>query len=368
MHLELAHDIIALKVWDFLPEQDKQLRLVKNSLIQRLQDYERGDGSLLGEKELLAWEDALKVINLDVPQQQFIDSSKAAIEKRREVKKQQEQRELHLAQENLAIERRARKRQRYFSIGLGVLTLAAIGLSYWAYQNQLLAKQKQAEAELVAEEMGKSMQNLAQKAGSESIALIKVAEAEYDYQSAYTYASDLKTTLSNNEARIAEFAASNNTIVSDFKASIDGLKSSSENYLKRYQPIVDSGKAGEVKKMMQQLDAILKNNNFEKALNYLRSVKAMNIPFLAETLTEKERQIKQAAYNHYFSLAKNGFTNNESPRAKIINPFTWIETAENYLGTRTTASNNLRQSICAHTIVTKETFLPGIISVKEKCQ
>ena len=79
MHIELAHDIIALKVWEFLPEQDKQLRLIKNSLLQRLKDYNNGTGSLLGEKELISWEDYLDLLNLNTQQVQFIDTSNAEI-------------------------------------------------------------------------------------------------------------------------------------------------------------------------------------------------------------------------------------------------------------------------------------------------
>jgi len=34
MKVELAHDIIALKIWEQLPKRDKKLRRIKNSLQQ----------------------------------------------------------------------------------------------------------------------------------------------------------------------------------------------------------------------------------------------------------------------------------------------------------------------------------------------
>lgn len=61
MKTELAHDIIAAKVWERLPERDKELRRIMHSLEQRLRDHKEGKGSLLGEKEIIAWHDYISL-------------------------------------------------------------------------------------------------------------------------------------------------------------------------------------------------------------------------------------------------------------------------------------------------------------------
>lgn len=147
MKVELTHDIIAVKVWEKLPEQDKQLRLVRNSLQQRLLDYKKESGSLLGEKELIAWEDYFILMDLSTEQGKFIERSKEAIELKKKEEQEQRERELHLTRQKLTIELRARKRQRIFLIGLGILTLTAILLSIWATTSRQIAKEKEKEAE-----------------------------------------------------------------------------------------------------------------------------------------------------------------------------------------------------------------------------
>lgn len=69
---ELAHDIIAEKIWNRLPEQDVELRIAKKSFKQRYSDYKGGKGSLLGEKELIAWADMLERFDLDIDSRSYV--------------------------------------------------------------------------------------------------------------------------------------------------------------------------------------------------------------------------------------------------------------------------------------------------------
>lgn len=117
MKIELAHDIIAVKIWEQLPEKDKQIRQIKRSFLQRYLDYDKGKGSLLGEKELLAWDKYIPRLDLTSNQHIFIEKSRNAISK-------------------LKILRRLA----FFA--LIILTLLAIGAAIWAWQKQIEANTK----------------------------------------------------------------------------------------------------------------------------------------------------------------------------------------------------------------------------------
>ncbi len=116
MKTELAHDIIAEKIWERLPEVDKQLRQVQRSIEQRFADYHVGKGSLLGIKELAGWEDFLPRLNLTNAQQEYIKASRLAIE------------------EELVSEKRKRRRAVILAIIGFVLAAVATIASIWAIQ------------------------------------------------------------------------------------------------------------------------------------------------------------------------------------------------------------------------------------------
>lgn len=118
MKIELAHDIIAEKIWERLPEVDKQLRLVQRSLAQRAEDYHAGKGSLLGIKELAGWEDLIPKLNLTATQQAYIKASRLAMEA------------------ELASEKRKRRRAVILAIIGFVLAAVATAASIWAIQAQ----------------------------------------------------------------------------------------------------------------------------------------------------------------------------------------------------------------------------------------
>jgi Leucine-rich repeat (LRR) protein len=87
MKIEFTHDIIAQKVWERLPEEERQLKLVAGSLQQRLEDFQKGNGSLLGVKELVAWEKFFPILAKEGPLKQFIEDSQKEVEAQQEQEK-----------------------------------------------------------------------------------------------------------------------------------------------------------------------------------------------------------------------------------------------------------------------------------------
>jgi hypothetical protein len=120
MKFELTHDIIAEKIWQRMPEADKQLRMIERSLEQRLQDYRQERGGLLGKKELNAWEAYLDRLNLDEEEKNFVEASRKAII-------DEEEREKRLLKEENERLRKDRLRQRRLRITM-VIIAGIIGL------------------------------------------------------------------------------------------------------------------------------------------------------------------------------------------------------------------------------------------------
>lgn len=87
MKIEFTHDIIAQKVWERLPEEERQLKLVAGSLKQRLEDFHKGNGSLLGVRELVAWEKFFPILAKEGPLKQFIEDSRKEVEAQQEKEK-----------------------------------------------------------------------------------------------------------------------------------------------------------------------------------------------------------------------------------------------------------------------------------------
>jgi len=109
MKTELLHDIIAEKIWDRLPEQDKRFRDIERSIQQRTQDFRRGTGDYLGPKELAAWEDAFARFLPESEQHRFIQESKAHWQAEKEAKEQRQREELEKAKQQVEKERSLRE-------------------------------------------------------------------------------------------------------------------------------------------------------------------------------------------------------------------------------------------------------------------
>lgn len=109
MKTELSHDIIAEKIWERLPEQDKRWREIEYSIQQRTRDFQNGTGDYLSAKELAAWEDVLDRFESDTPPQRFIQKSKAALQAAQAAKERQQQEELERAKQQAAHEKKLRE-------------------------------------------------------------------------------------------------------------------------------------------------------------------------------------------------------------------------------------------------------------------
>jgi len=366
MRIELTHDIIALKIWEQLPERDKQLRMVKNSLHQRLRDYNRGSGSLLGEKELIAWEELLTLLNLSEEQKSFIEKSKVAIEQKKSQEKANEQRKLQLTEQKLAVEKRARKRQVYFSIGMGLLAAVAIGLSLFAMQSQKQAINKEKEAILSANNMALALQDFVEIKDKETDAAVKKAEQAYDFKSIVFTAKAFKGILDTSEHRIKNVIA-DEQIITNFKKTIDSLKSKVGRYIDTYGAIVESKKAGQYKKLMVDTDKAIRNRKYEEALILNKQVSDLDIDFVADAVKKKEVAIKQQAFDYYFEKARSGFDNQRVLSGKFIIPFQMIQRAEKFKVGGSSASQALKQQICQHPDVIQNSSNPDILKIKKNC-
>lgn len=125
MKIEFTHDIIAQKVWERLPEEERQLKLVAGSLKQRLEDFHKGNGSLLGIKELVAWERYFPLLATEGPLKKFIEDS------HKEVQAQEEKEKL--------INQRLRSRLRLIYIIAGAMLLLAV---FFFFQARTISNQK----------------------------------------------------------------------------------------------------------------------------------------------------------------------------------------------------------------------------------
>lgn len=369
MRIELTHDIIALKIWEQLPEQDKQLRMVKNSLHQRLRDYNRGSGSLLGEKELIAWEELLDLLKLSTEQKEFIHKSKVAVEQKKTDVKANEQRELQLTQQKLAVEKRARKRQIYFSIGLGVLAVVAIGLSIWALNSQKQANKNEEEAKSSAEDLVLLLQNLTEVKEKETFVLIEKAKEEYNFKAILFLAETLKISLDSSENQIRK-KVGDKVNIQDLTTIIHELKNKMSIYILTYGAIVKSGKASKYKQLMEGIDKAILKKNYDDALTLNEQVSNLKIDFIKDEIRNKEITIKQQAFDYYFGKALRGFESTGLMvvlSKKFINPFKDIQKAESYLPEGTLASKKLKDDICSHPTFKMNIEHPEILKIKRFC-
>lgn len=117
LKVELTHDVIAKKIWERLPEADKQLRQIKKSLQQRREDFGDGRGSLLGEKELNAWSYYFSRLDLDQETQRFVEQSQTQLTEQAKAEEERIRREKAQVEKNLRLQKR---------IGRGLIGLGSI--------------------------------------------------------------------------------------------------------------------------------------------------------------------------------------------------------------------------------------------------
>lgn len=196
MKRELKHDILAEKIWERLPEQDKQLRRVRRSIAQWAADYAAGTGSLAGEPELLNWQALSGKLKLELQEEDFIEKSREAVL----AEKEEEQRRLE------ALEAQARTRMAWI---VSIVALVAAGGAIWLYgkaeeQSKLAKKNRANTALLEAEASRDSTKEALILADSFLIA----AEASRDSTQEALKLADGLTKLAREEEARAEQALS----------------------------------------------------------------------------------------------------------------------------------------------------------------
>ena len=163
---ELSHDIIAEKVWQRLPEQDKQLRKIQRSITQRQEDYQAGKGSLLGKAELEAW-------NIYLPMLELTEDEKAYVEESAKAQETAMMAERERLEKEKAQLRRNRRLQRLIAI---VLILAMLISFFFIWRAS--EKTKDAEKARIEADHAKTEAQQQEKAANNAANKAKDAEAE----------------------------------------------------------------------------------------------------------------------------------------------------------------------------------------------
>lgn len=185
MKRELKHDILAQKIWERLPEQDKQLRQVRRSLEQRTTDYFTGKGSLAGATELASWQESLVKLQLAEKQREFLALSRQDVADKKAKEQQrlleleaQAKREKQLRQEAefsrgqaerqakiAAINAQNAKRRTRIALGVSLVALVAFVIAAWQYRTAEIAR----EAALISRDSTTTALKLAEELQQEAL-------------------------------------------------------------------------------------------------------------------------------------------------------------------------------------------------------
>ncbi len=131
MKIELTHDIIALKVWEQLPEQDKILRSIQQSVIRRQQDFVYRNGGLLSEQEYDEWKGYFKKGNWNQEVLIYIKKSY------KEIQQQKEAEAKRLLREQQLLKRKNKIQRLFIGVLSGLLlTIIAFGITYYLQSKQ----------------------------------------------------------------------------------------------------------------------------------------------------------------------------------------------------------------------------------------
>ncbi len=131
MKIELTHDIIAEKIWERLPEKDRFIMQIRANVERRFQLHRIGSGSLLGEREINAWQAYFPLLDLEDDRQDFIRKSIARQEALAREKEAQRLKDLEQARARAAeIQKRRRTERWAFLTIILLITAAAISMGY----------------------------------------------------------------------------------------------------------------------------------------------------------------------------------------------------------------------------------------------
>ena len=310
--IELGHDTLADLIDQQRTDQQRQLNDIKKRLSSDFKNYKQ-TGEYLSDKRLNLYEEYLPSLRLSDLQTKFIGESKVhneqlvAAEKERDRKEQEQQkRELKLTKEKLLTEKRARRKQYFFSALLGLSLLIAVGLAFWALREQKIAKDKteeadksKKEAEQLSDDLFGAYKDLAREQYDISYdrALLnyrndQFREAQGDAESAKNIVNDFYQDLKDRnivDSLAMQFRDSIDNNASKAIALLQQLETELPN-LPSYTELIEKGKKEEKNK-----DYVAAYNSFKKARGHL------NTP----TVNSYMKNAIQKGYSYYISRGKS---------------------------------------------------------------
>jgi hypothetical protein len=140
-NIELAHDTLAALIDRQRSDQQRQLNDIKRRIQAGYEEFLQS-GDYLSRRQLAAFEEFLPQLRLEPEVKNYIEASRAYVETQERTERERQQRELTLAQEKLAAEQRATRRQRIYLLVVGIIAVIAFGLGFWAYEQNGRFKQQ----------------------------------------------------------------------------------------------------------------------------------------------------------------------------------------------------------------------------------
>ncbi len=130
MKIELTHDIMAKKIWEQLPEQDRMYRTIKSAVQRRRNEKENHKGSLLSEQEYDEWKVYFKKGTWEKEELAFIEESRQAIVQKQNEKERERKEKIELLE----------KKNRFFLwttiLASAVLLLLLLFIAYASFQKE----------------------------------------------------------------------------------------------------------------------------------------------------------------------------------------------------------------------------------------
>ena len=178
--VELAHDSLAELIDRERSTEQRQLNQVKRRIAAAYVE-QKETGVFLTARQLASIEEYLPLLRLESHLDEFIKDCYSDVEAKETAEAERIQRELQLAQDKLAAEKRARKRQRIFSGIIGVALVIAMITGGWALNQQKKLSDQQSMIKKESERARKALKDFqqaeAEKVSFEVDDIVKRAKA-----------------------------------------------------------------------------------------------------------------------------------------------------------------------------------------------
>lgn len=177
--IELAHDSLAALIDEQRTDEQRQINEFRR-MIQNAYSTYLNFGNYLSVQQYLGIKALIPKLNLSEDQIKFIEDSQAHHEAEEKAEKERLEKELATQKalakqqsENLKYQKKANQRQRIFTAFMVVIALIALGIGWFAMEQQQIAKEQEKEA-VQAKKLAEAN---AQKAEASELAAIQEKEA-----------------------------------------------------------------------------------------------------------------------------------------------------------------------------------------------